>query len=335
MLGAMSGLPGALPSNWALIDLMDGISQRVVGIATEDGIDYIDIRFCGVSPGGTFRVVFDTRAIEAVKGEIWTLSAFIKNLGPKDGTGGGAQFFLGAHAIACYAPVGNQRCEIFPGTSGARLSQCRSSYTYRVAETCDHIQPYLALDVVGGAIDVTLRIGWPQAENAQRASSPVRTIGTALSYKPDIVMLHSPLLDALRSTATTVIIEVEGASPTGWGNVLTDSNGAALFMCGNALMSASRDVITVSDLTDLAMRHILGLASDTNGRLVTASTLGTLLTSKTPRGSGTHYLGSDNGENAINGRIRRIRVACRKMAASELRAACGYRSRPLIGAVLR
>jgi hypothetical protein len=53
--GAVAGTPGTLPTNWSTFAL-SGLSQQVVGTGTENGLNYVDVRYFGTS-NNTFVVV--------------------------------------------------------------------------------------------------------------------------------------------------------------------------------------------------------------------------------------------------------------------------------------
>lgn len=57
-LGAAAGTPGAMPINWSVAGLLNGITRSIVGTGTENGIPYVDIRFAGTATSSFSRVPY-------------------------------------------------------------------------------------------------------------------------------------------------------------------------------------------------------------------------------------------------------------------------------------
>lgn len=164
--GSSSGFgAGTIPTNW--VDNSNtpalGTAMVVLGCGTEQGVDYVEIRWAGL-PASTnaIRLAFEsTTQITAAYGQTWTQSHFMKlsggsltNVGqfliqPQNRTGAGASINTAATNI--------------PSPGGVL-------YRYYAHDTPDNqttgaIQPEIGFNfTLNQPVDLTLRIGWPQLE---------------------------------------------------------------------------------------------------------------------------------------------------------------------------
>lgn len=177
-IGAVAGTPGTLPTNWSVFTALTGITRTVVGVATDSGIDCIDIQLTGTpsAAGDWFFNIDAFTAAPAANGQTWTGSLFHKlaagsltgidiadiTISPRDGAGS---------AIGAFAQV---------FTPSAPLTRTQATGTFNVASTA-YALTYLRLHFTGAAINATLRIGWPQIERGTSATSPIRTTGAAVT----------------------------------------------------------------------------------------------------------------------------------------------------------
>ena len=78
MVGASTS-PSTIPTNWVIT--LGGVTATVVGIGTENGLPYIDIRFNGTATATSVNVNFEsTTQINASNGQAWTSSFWIKEV---------------------------------------------------------------------------------------------------------------------------------------------------------------------------------------------------------------------------------------------------------------
>lgn len=186
MQGAAVGVPGAggfWPTNWTAV--LAGLTAEVKGTGTQNGVEYVDVRFFGQPSSAALTLSFDSlNSIAAASGQTWALSAFLAVVGgsldnitsvafsQSERDAGGVQQNVGEsspHAV-----------------SGAlkRYEQVRAI----VAATTAFVQPRLLLRFpVDVPIDVTLRIGLPQLELGAFTTSPIRTTGAAAVRAADNV----------------------------------------------------------------------------------------------------------------------------------------------------
>lgn len=178
--GAVAGTPGTLPTNW----LYEGsglgtLTQQVVGVGTEGGISYIDLRISGTSSVAGLPISYESRtAVPAALGQTWNQSAYLAVVG---GSVTNIQSILlrhtGRNSTGTAVDI-VQGEDLKPSLTGSLL-RFSSPATFTVA-TVAFNQPNLTLNFTAGvAIDITLRIGMPQLVQGATAGDVVATYGTA------------------------------------------------------------------------------------------------------------------------------------------------------------
>lgn len=193
MQGAVVGSPGTLPTNWAQSQ-NTGITPQVVGKGTDtNGMDYIDIQLTGTTAGGTNNnLFFDTvnaSGANAASGQYWTGSLFYKLVGGSLANVGGMRIYVqttdGTVTIESFVSV------ITPATGSwqratiaALLANASSTFARLAFQVTPNAAPV--------AIDLTLRIGWPQLERGGAATSPIRTTTVSVQRPVDNIGV-SPL----------------------------------------------------------------------------------------------------------------------------------------------
>lgn len=191
MQGAVVGVlgsGGALPTNWNYG--AGGLTVSVEGLGTENGIDYIDIRYQGTATATTATLFFEGSAVvTASQGQTWAMSMFCKliaaplalpvlNNSLLEQTGGVTNTSASQAFVPTTASLGSQR-----------LSLVRTTVTAGM----DNVRPRPRFDLVNGqAYDFTLRVGWPQLELGAFATSPVRTTNAAATRSADVVTVNNP-----------------------------------------------------------------------------------------------------------------------------------------------
>lgn len=213
MQGAAVGNPGTLPTNWASQDsLAPGITVRVVGLGTEAGTDYIDLRFSGTSTAAGNAVVWnaDTSAVTASAGQLWTYSVFARVIA-------GA---MPAPLNLFWVEVGGTNEVVSFGTLTSAAQRLVNSRVLKSGATAiSAIVPFATVGS-GAAVDVTLRIAWPQLEqwasgttSVGGASSPIRTTGAAATRAADLVT--GTLLQGLSGSSIAAVIRPALVAPGG------------------------------------------------------------------------------------------------------------------------
>lgn len=193
MQGAVAGTPGTVPTGWASGTTPSGLTRSIVGVGTEDGIDYIDINWSGTATSGAaFGLDFvGTGAQAASQSQIWAGSVFLRLIaGSMAGIDG---INLGILERASDGSHLNEDLSAAILPTSAALSSQRTTLvsTLENASTA-YVKSRLVIDPTNGAaIDITLRIGWPQLELGAFATSPIRTTSAAATRAADVITLAS------------------------------------------------------------------------------------------------------------------------------------------------
>ena len=228
MQGAAAGSPGTLPTNWATA--LSGLSRTVVGRGSVDGIDYVDLRFSGTtSSAGEVQARFEGDAVVAADvDQAWTTSAYVALVG--GGLTNIASLRLSqAEYSAAPAYLRQTDGSDVKGLLTGSLQRFSASATLGVSAAS--VVPMIALAPSGSgvAIDVTIRIGWPQLERSPVASLPIRTTGVAVAIGTldTFVYERGNLVWAHRSSPTGVL---PGNNAYSKASILPvrDENGAIL-----------------------------------------------------------------------------------------------------------
>ena len=183
--GAVAGTPGTPPTNWT-VTTGASLSSEIVGVGTENGIRYLDVRIFGTASAGTIQTINleSTTQISAATATTRTLSAFVKlvsgstaglsllQLGLRENTSGGTQV------------VSNLSESILSDINSGPLSRQFFSYTVEFSGggTVARSYPRIVLTPVSGqAVNITLRIGAPQEELGGNVSPFIDTTGSAVT----------------------------------------------------------------------------------------------------------------------------------------------------------
>lgn len=170
MVGAVTGSPGTLPTNW--LSTTAGLTQRVVETGFENGYRYIDFRFDGTATGTVATIQFDAvTAIAGAVGQNWTNSILAKRVSaPSDAN----QILLTIYEFnssSVYLSEGSVNIKSQLTSTLSRFSFTRTLASATVAYT----QPLIQFALTNGAsYDFTIRIAAPQMELGGYATSPIR-----------------------------------------------------------------------------------------------------------------------------------------------------------------
>ena len=176
MVNAVAGTPGTNPSGW-FSATQTGVSQQIVGTGTENGCYYIDYRFSG-TPGatGNNNVIFvSATSIAALTGQTWSASVFVRLVG------GSLTNITAVNQVIAEETSGGsfvtgQSFPFTPTTATLTTQQRSNTRTLSGGATVANVQSSLTIGVANGsAMDITLRIGMPQLEQASAVTSVITT----------------------------------------------------------------------------------------------------------------------------------------------------------------
>lgn len=194
MAGAVAGSPGTLPTNWN-ISLSSGLSSSVVGVGTEDGIKYIDVRIFGTPTGASSGIRFEPNtSVAAATGQTWSLTGFVRRV-----AGSSAGLTTVGMNIAGYTS-GGVSAESLTGANAignlgvGSIVQNRSSVVRTLSSaTSAYARPQLFLGhTVGAPVDITLRVGMPQLELGSAPTSVIATSTGAVMRAADVTTMFGP-----------------------------------------------------------------------------------------------------------------------------------------------
>ncbi len=156
MVGAVTGSPGTLPTNYG--EVLQGLSREIVGIGTENGLSYIDFKISGTATGTIASLRYEGGTnIAASNGQNWSQSVYLKVI---SGTVNAVR-----SAIIERTSVGSYVDERV--SSDFSLSTTLNRYTYTATlsggVTTAYIQPSLYFTLtIGQSYNFTIRIAQPQ-----------------------------------------------------------------------------------------------------------------------------------------------------------------------------
>jgi len=191
MVGAVAGTPGTSPTNWGVTVSNAELTSQIIGVGSESGISYIDIKISGTV---TASRSLDLRMEEvmiasASSGQVWTESIYLKQVGGSQSNI--AAIYLQANTYTNVgAYVTTPWLTAVTVGSGSLITQRFTATGTLSGATTAYIAPFIKISTATtGAVDFTLRIGLPQLEQGAFATSVIPTTTAAATRSADVASI--------------------------------------------------------------------------------------------------------------------------------------------------
>lgn len=266
MVGAVAGTPGTLPTNWS-IGGNSGLTYSVIGTGTDNGIQYIDIRFNGTTaaialPEST--ITFEpSTAVAAVQNQTWTGSAYLKIVGGSlSGIIGGELFVIETNISGALTGASSSTYN-YSQLTGV-LPSCRVSHTRTLTgATTAFVVNRVDINFIAGGgsvVDCTLRIGLPQLEQGAFATSVIPTTGTAATRSADVASITGSNFGTTRTNLLVRSEELDNASWVKLNNVTVTANATT---APNGFITADKIVEPASSADKPIVQSVTLIANTT------------------------------------------------------------------------
>lgn len=203
-VGAVAGVlgsGGSLPTTWTYAG--PGLTYEVIGTAVENGVDCVDIRISG-TPSSTYAAIFpEPLTAAASNGQVWSSNIFLKI------AGGGLTNVLSTRMFMRMRDSGSSSIGNIVSTIAPTSTLTRFKYTDALNQAATaSVIAFFQLDLTAGqAIDITLRVGWPQFELGGSVTSPIRSTGSQVTRAANDITLPLSLIP-WDPTQGTFVVEV-------------------------------------------------------------------------------------------------------------------------------
>ena len=231
MVGAVPGAPGTQPTGWTVTNPQIGLTREIVAVSSENGIDYIDIKFSGLSSGTSLALVggFVPAGIATtVRDDWWSFFAYYTLVGG-DLTGVSNPRMVITMRDSTGASIGNLPNATVPLGVGP-LAANRVGVSNKVTnDLATSVTGGMFLTIVSGVqINFTVRIGLPQLEKGEYPSSVLKTVDAgSVTRTFDQVVVSS-------ANFTPWFNPVEGTVQATWAAPAAGSHYVLAFTDGSA-----------------------------------------------------------------------------------------------------
>jgi hypothetical protein len=248
MVGAVSGTPGTLPTNWFTFTALTGLTLTL-SVGTENGINYLGVRLSGTPSGaGTYFVGFDqSNGCAASTGQTFTNSIYLNM--PSGSMTGITDLKLGIDEYNSGPTlVKTNLGSALTAPTASGLATQRQSYSVALGGVATaSALPYLRYNLSGAAIDITLRIGLPQLELGAFATSVIKTTTTAATRLADSATITGTNFSSwYNQTEGTFVAEKALGLVANGGNQFTVRASDNTFNNSNGILSSSTGYMTIS-----------------------------------------------------------------------------------------
>jgi hypothetical protein len=174
MVGA-SVAGNTLPTNWTRQN-SSGLTQTVVGVGVENGLQYVDINLSGIATGANDAYSYDNSIVASIS-QTWTNSLYFKLISSSPNA---VRLATQEFNSAVFLNVVTQ--DITPTTSLARYAQTKTL----VGTGVNNVRAMIYVNfVIGTTYNTTIRLAAPQMELGAYATTFIPTTTAAVTRLPD------------------------------------------------------------------------------------------------------------------------------------------------------
>jgi hypothetical protein len=215
MVGA--SVPSTLPTNWVRQNT-SGLTQTIVGVGTENGVNYVDINLQGIAISQNDAYSFD-QTISASIGQTWTSSWYFKLV---TSTPNAVRLAMQEFNGAVFLNVVTQ--DITPTTTLARYAQTKTL----VGTGVTNVRAMIYVNfVIGQTYNTTIRLAAPQMEVGAYQTSYIPTSSASVTRNLDVVQ---------KTGVSSLIGQTEGTLY--WEGTLTDGQRDDIFYLNTSLTNS-------------------------------------------------------------------------------------------------
>jgi hypothetical protein len=181
------------------------LTRTIVGVGSENGVDYIDVQVSGTATGSSFVYLFETGTqIVAAQGQTWTNSMWMKQIADVGGNRPAARVTIYENTSGGVY-LGEGSLSVALTSSLTRFSFTRTLVLASTARVIPAFQFFLN---VGTAYNFTIRIGLPQMESGSVATSVIPTTTAAITRGAEVVN-KTGVSSLIGQTEGTVYMELD------------------------------------------------------------------------------------------------------------------------------
>lgn len=326
------GSGGALPTGWSILSNR-GFAPEIVAIGTENGYDYIDIKYNGTAntTGGLFLQIASFTGITASQGQTWTKSAFFKVIDATQLPNTPGTTIQVLEATAAGAFVTSSGSTIVGTSTLTRFSHTRTL----TGATTERVTSRVDFGIInnGSSCNFTYRIAVPQLEQSPIATSVISTPSgsTASRAKDDITSTGISSLIGQTQGAICAGFQVTNAETS--RVILTVFEDASNFIrlrltTTNTLIaevtqggSPQASIESSALTTNTRYGAVLSYANNSVFLSLDGAQVGSTDTSATIPTCSKSNIGSDDaGANQLNGTIAPVATYATALSLSEANA---------------
>lgn len=330
MIGAVAGTPGTAPTNLAFTGSTNGITREIVGTGTEDGIEYIDVRYSGTPTASTALTLANESFVQIVAsaGQVWQFSIYLRLVAGTLANTTVRAYIFERGAAGVY--VADTSVVVVPTSAALRTQRFAVFRTFTEAATAYSLGYVNAAYTNGLAIDFTLRFGLPQVTSGSALSTPIKTSTAAATRSTETAVIFNPAVltdqcwivkgrtPASQANYSAVAFQVDDGTINNRRMIYYTASGVlAAFANVGGVTQASLNLGAVALDTDFAVAVRWtdnNFAASLNGGAVVTDLSGT-----NPFGLTTARVGSSVGANHFGSTIRSIETR-RTASNAELQA---------------